>query len=153
MVRAGVQAPSADNRHQVRFEISNDSLRLWGDSEFSATTQPHRRVLTLVSVGAVIENVLLKAGELGWACEIANVLDPSRPGFVAEIRWKGAHPAAPDQLCEAILRRHTNRRFYRGPRVDAQGLASLESEANGIAAARGSVGWTIPFGRKRCVLS
>ena len=136
MVQAGVQAPSADNRHRIRFEISNDGLTLCADGDFTATTDPHRRILTLVSIGAVIENILLKARELGWACEIASVLDRSKPGSVAEIRCKGAMDTPRDQLCEAIARRHTNRRFYRGPRLDTQDVAGLESEANGVEGAR-----------------
>jgi len=132
IIEAGIRAPSADNRHHIRFEIADESLRIWWDGEYLDQAEPHRRILTLVSVGSVVENVRLRAAELGWSSECGPFLDPSNSGLIVEIAWKKP-TLPPDELGEAIERRCTNRRFFRGPRLEARQLEALEAEVNKIS--------------------
>ena len=60
IVEAGIQAPSADNRHPLLFDQVGDVVRVWGNDEFRGAPF-HRRILSLLSLGAVAENMVLRA--------------------------------------------------------------------------------------------
>ena len=51
---AGIRAPSAENKHDLRFQIEGDSVRLLATDQASWATQPHRQLLALLSYGAVV---------------------------------------------------------------------------------------------------
>ena len=70
IARSGVLAPSADNQHVFRIEVGNASLHLWPTVEFRDCRENHRRVLGLMSLGAVVENMRLRAGELGLLTDV-----------------------------------------------------------------------------------
>ena len=114
IVQSGVLAPSADNQHVFRIEIAETAIRLWATSAFTANIERHRRVLGLMSIGAVVENMQLRAGQLGLAARV----NWCRTGSTGPIVQLDIHPestAPGDDLAEAIPARHTNRRMYRGP--------------------------------------
>src|SRR5262245_66147234 len=56
IVEAGVLAPSADNRHMLRFQIGESSIVVRGDAAFERAPC-HRRGLARISLGAVAENM------------------------------------------------------------------------------------------------
>ena len=58
IIEAGILAPSADNRHLLRFRISDSGIELWGGPELHSAPF-HRRVLASISLGAVLENMAL----------------------------------------------------------------------------------------------
>lgn len=114
IARSGVLAPSADNRHVFTIEITETAIRLWPRREFASTTQRHRRVLGLISLGAVVENMRLRAGEHGVSAH-ARWLPDGSSGPVVQLDLH-ATPATPaDELAAAIPARHTNRGMYHGP--------------------------------------
>lgn len=131
IARSGVLAPSADNQHVFRIELTGATLRLWPTSEFALTTERLRRVLGLISLGAVVENMRLRAGELGLVSR-TTWFPADSDGLIAEMNFQPA-PAVPgDELAAAIPARHTNRRMYRGPGFsDCE--AALLSDAAGPA--------------------
>lgn len=134
IVRSGVLAPSADNRHVVRFELTETAIRLWPTPEFSACTDRLRRVLGLMSIGAVVENMRLRAGELG----LAACIQWSPAGAAGPIAQMDPQPssAPADDLAQAIPDRHTNRRMFRGPRLDANETDRLAAAVEGFDGVR-----------------
>ncbi len=112
IARSGVLAPSADNQHVFRIEVAEAAIRLWPSREFAATTERHRRVLGLISLGAVVENMQLRAGELGLVTRTSWF--PTN-GPITELLLLPAPAESGDELAAAIPARHTNRRMYRGP--------------------------------------
>jgi hypothetical protein len=135
---AGLMAPSADNRHALRFQIDDDTVRLLSTDAATWPAQPHRRMLALLSCGAVIENMALRSAELGLALTADLWPDAARQDHVADLRWVDAL-AQPDRLAQAIALRHTNRRFYRRTALSAQTLAELSAAA--AAAPGAQVRW------------
>ena len=115
IAHAGILAPSADNRHVFRIEIKETSLCLWSTNEFGATTEQHRRILGLISLGAVVENMRLRAGELGLSSHVKWSAAGSSAGPIVQIDLLDAPTVDSDGLAAAIPDRHTNRRMYRGP--------------------------------------
>jgi len=135
IIAAGILAPSADNRHLLRFEIVDDAIRLWGTAEFEAAPF-HRRVLSLISLGAVLENMVLRAARLGLdAGEVSSA--PGSPAApLAELRFSAAQ-ARTSALEAAIPDRHTNRRvLYRGPALSREQQRQMEEDVQTVGGVR-----------------
>ena len=129
IARSGVLAPSADNQHVFRIEVGETSINLWPTHEFTATTERHRRVLGLLSLGAVVENMRLRAGEFGLGTS-ANWFLSDSTGPIVQLNFQAPLPEPADELATAIPKRHTNRRMYHGP-----GLTEGETALLGISVA------------------
>ena len=137
IIEAGVLAPSADNRHLLRFEVGQDAIRLRGSGEFQAAAF-HRRVLSLISLGAVVENMVLRAGRLGLRAEDVwaekGLLLGETP--FAELRFSEA-TACHSELESAIPHRHTNRRpVFRGPALSAAEQRRMDEDVQGVGGVR-----------------
>ena len=127
IAHAGILAPSADNRHVFRIEINETSLCLWPTTEFAATTERHRRVLGLLSLGAVVENMRLRAGELGLGSHANWFPVGSNAGPIVQLNLRVAPTEVGDGLAAAIPDRHTNRRMYRGPPLSVSETSLLRT--------------------------
>lgn len=84
LVEAAALAPSADNRREVQLEHAGRRVRLWGDQTWRSAPE-HRRIMSLVAIGAAVENVKLRAGRLGFETKVCWFPDSGNPGLVAEI--------------------------------------------------------------------
>ena len=135
IARSGVLAPSADNQHVFRIEITDTAIRLWPTSEFAATTALHRRVLGLISLGAVVENMQLRAGALGLITHVTWFLNGSG-GPIAQLDIQTGPAVQADELAAAIPSRHTNRRMYRGPGLTESETKLLDSAAGSVKGVR-----------------
>lgn len=131
---AGIRAPSAENKHDLRFQRVGDSVRLLATDHASWAAQPHRQMLALLSYGAVIENIRLRSAELGQDVTVEWLPEANHPDVIADFRWS-PNAAPPDPLCRAIERRHTNRRFYARAALPAETLARLSAAADAVPGA------------------
>ena len=89
IAKAGILAPSADNDHVFRLEFMDAGIRLWPTTAFAASTEPLRRVLGLIALGAVVENMRLRAGELlheTWAARLDTLGRDVSVGLSAGVR-------------------------------------------------------------------
>jgi hypothetical protein len=134
ILQSGIQAPSAENRHYLRFEIAGDRVKLLSTDTPTWSDQPHRKMLALISYGAVVENMALRAAQLGEAQTTRWLPDPAQPALIAECRWTPAQPAD-DSLAQVIAQRHTNRRFYRRTPVAASALQRMSAAAAAVPGA------------------
>jgi nitroreductase len=126
LIEAGVQAPSADNRHVVRFELLPNAIRLWVDQETVAQAPRHRLAFFGLSFGAVIENIAIQAASSQWTCDVQANEKWQEDLQVATLTFSpSAEEARGDSLADAIYRRHTNRRLYRRSPIAANILNEL----------------------------
>ena len=124
IVEAAVLAPSADNHHCFELHVSDDRVLLFGNRAY-ASAPFHRKVLALVSFGAVVENMRIRAAFLGYQARIHWMPDVADASLIAEMHLTKAE-SAEATLDSAIPRRHTNRRLaYRGPRLNESELAEF----------------------------
>lgn len=131
IVEAAVLAPSADNRHCFELRAFPDAILLYGSEAFLSAPY-HRKILSLISFGAVVENMSVRAARRGYRADVRWLPDAAEPSLIAELRLTRAEPveAAPDA---AILGRHTNRRvFFSGPRLSEGDLGQLAQLLYGI---------------------
>jgi hypothetical protein len=111
-VRAGIAAPSADNRHVVEFCQVGATLRLAvrpGTIEESA----HRRFFHELAFGAIIENIVLAAGALRRSVRVHQDDPWTERGVIADFAFDAAPShATADPLNTVIFARTTNRKLY-----------------------------------------
>jgi hypothetical protein len=132
ILHAGLLAPSADNHHHLRFEPTAEGLRLWSEAGRLATLAGYKRTLELVSLGAVIENMTLRASAFKLETSI-DFFPPCQADLIARIRFEPAPSAfEPDPLHAAIPLRHTNRRFFSGPPASHETLQAIEAAVRKI---------------------
>ena len=131
IVEAAVLAPSADNRHCFELQLSDERILLFGNRAY-ASAPFHRKVLALVSFGAVVENVRIRAAFLGYEARVHWMPDAADASLIAELRLAKTE-CTEHALDAAIPRRHTNRRLaYHGPRLSAPELAGLSKAVASI---------------------
>lgn len=148
IARSGILAPSADNRHVFRIEIGEASLRLWPTVEFRGCRENHRRVLGLLSLGAVVENMRLRAGQLGVFAQVHWFLN-DRAGPLVQIDVQPSPTRLQEDLAAAILNRHTNRRMYRGPGPTEGDIAWLNKAVQPVEGAQ--LIWLTGSARRRAL--
>lgn len=147
IAHSGVLAPSADNCHVFQIELTAAVVRLWPTREFRACTDQLRRVLGLISLGAVVENMRLRAGELGYQASAHWALGEEGGPLVQLALQPSTAPA--DALAQAVPARHTNRRMYHGP---ALGEAETELLGSAASTTRGTrIVWLRGAARRRAL--
>ncbi len=134
ILQAGLQAPSAENRHYLRFVRSDDGVCLDATSTEVWADQPHQKPMALMSYGAVVENMRLRALELGFEQQVQWWPQPALPARVACVQWRSSGVPA-DPLSSAIDRRHTNRRFYAREPLPREALDRLAAAAQPVRGA------------------
>jgi hypothetical protein len=136
ILRSGIAAPSADNRHRIRFGLTEDSVSVIATDVAEWSAQPHRETLAHISHGAVVENMSLRAAARGFPLAVRWAPDPARPEIVARCAWDTASRAAEPLLDAAIEGRRTNRRFYRRQRLGPDVLDHIAAAAGAVPRAR-----------------
>ncbi|WP_333844828.1 hypothetical protein [Pelomicrobium sp.] len=132
LAQAAVQAPSADNRHTFRLKVGADRLVIAGADEYEHAPLP-RRILHLLSFGAVAENVAVRAQAMGLKATVVIFPEGPQASVVAEVHLMQGGGGLGTDLAGAIPLRHTNRRlFYRGPHLTEGERAQLEKEARRV---------------------
>ena len=131
IARSGVLAPSADNQHVFQIEIGDSFIRLWPTRAFSESTALLRRVLGLISLGAVVENMQLRATEFGFIGH-PQWLAPGNDTPLVQLNLRPASKRTADVLAAAIPARCTNRRMYRGPGLTQDETTQLNADVAAV---------------------
>lgn len=151
LIAAGVAAPSADNRHVLRFEPRENALRLFVDAAAIANLPRHRASFHEMSFGAVIENIDIAAAAQGFAVTIVPDDTWRTRGNVATLHFSPLPVTRAEPLADVIAVRHTNRRLYSKRRLRDSLLDEL---AAGAAAHSGaSVRWLDDASSRRAALA
>ncbi|MHB1052143.1 MAG: hypothetical protein ACYCZT_03610 [Thiobacillus sp.] len=129
ILESGILAPSADNHHRLRFEVNQAGVNVWYTEGELPEPGGYKRVLALLSLGAVSENFTVAASRFGIRAEPVLFPDPDKPGLIFKVVWKPWENRTEDtqSLWEEIPHRHTNRSLrYRGPGLSAEDRARLD---------------------------
>lgn len=129
ILESGILAPSADNQHRLRFDVGPTGVNVWYTGDQLPEVGGYKRVLALLSLGAMSENLAAAASRFGIRPELVLFPDPGKPDLIFKVIWKlGENPTEDTgSLWEAISRRHTNRSLrYRGPGLSMADRARLE---------------------------
>ena len=127
LLEAAHRAPSADNTQPWRLQVTGDRLALRYDDArgHAALTGPERHI-TLLSMGAVVENLVQAAAAAGIALEPVESDSASKLATYFDVRLLTPQMAVPDALTShPIFQRHTNRHPYRADPLPADLLGAL----------------------------
>ncbi len=111
LLESGIRAPSGDNSQPWSFEIGDSRIRIRIHPELDHALLNVDNAGTLISAGAVIENISLAASAGGSDTEVVLFPEEGNPQIAAEISLK---PSLSIQsvAASAIYDRHTNRRPF-----------------------------------------
>lgn len=135
LLKAGIQAPSGDNAQPWKFSIQQNKIYIYLDDQADLSFFNVRQTASIISCGAVIENIKIAANTLGLKSEISYYPDSDNEKLVAAIDFEKAEQAA-DPLHEFIWSRHTNRKLYSKKAVPLSILNSVQTEVVKIPGAR-----------------
>lgn len=136
VLQAGLLAPSAENKHYLTFRIVDaETIEMFSTDTSTWEAQRHRRLLATVAYGAVVENMSLKAGQLGQELEVEWLPASASPELMARVRLRSTLAEA-DPLAPWMAKRHTNRRFFERKPAGAASLRRLSIAAEGVEGAR-----------------
>jgi hypothetical protein len=145
-------APSADNRHVFRLAVEGETLCVL-DAPALHEPPAHRRLLGLISVGAVVENLVLRGARLGLELQ-PEVIAAPQPGSPL-VRFSVSAmppPVAPDAMEAVIERRHSNRQVsFRGPPLPAEEREALVAACASVPGT--SVAWLDEPAKRRKALA
>lgn len=133
---SGIAAPSADNCHRFRVSVeSARKIRISGPND-APKLASQSRLLFLVSFGAVLENMRLRALARGLALQVTWLGEPTTRSPSVELAFEATSEAA-DPLVDAIPVRHTNRSLlFRGPALtpsSKEGIEAATTRVHGCA--------------------
>lgn len=134
LARAGQWAPTAENRHCVKLRLSPAGIEIVADEAFWADA-PGRRPLHYLGIGAVAENIVVRAAAAGYAADVEWATQPGRDAPLGRIGLieTGESAVAGGALAPFIEERRTNRSLrYTGPSLDAAERAALLAAVAGI---------------------
>jgi hypothetical protein len=152
LASAANAAPSADNRHVFRLFVQGESICML-DAPALHEPPAHRRLLGLMSVGAAMENLMLRGARLGLALQ-PHVIAAAEPGSPLVRFSVSAMPpsVAPDAMEAVIERRHSNRQVrFRGPPLSAEEREALVAACASVPGT--SVAWLDEPAKRRKALA
>lgn len=132
IIEAGIYAPSADNSQPWAYNINNNNVLLYIDKQRSGGVSDARFVLSDLAIGAVIENMHIKAASLGLTTEIQLFPDSANLDYcVAKMSFTDTE-RHDELLAEFIPDRHTNRTFPLKGKISDKIKDAIQAEARQI---------------------
>jgi len=132
---AGVRAPSGDNAQPWKFGADGDTIRVFIDQDADRSFFNVRQMASIVSSGAVIENMVIAATGCGLRAHVTELPDGGEADLRATIKLVPSDEPR-DGLLDAVWTRHTNRTMYlKRPLMEAA-LDLLTESVSGFEGAR-----------------
>lgn len=133
ILEAGIRAPSGDNVQPWRFEIDKKlaQLDLFNLPEKDDSYYNYQQVASYVAHGAVIENIKIAAGVLGFQAQVELFPNQTDGNHVARINLIPTTAEA-DPLYDAISNRYTNRFPYDSYELSAEDIENFFSSVKPI---------------------
>jgi molybdopterin/thiamine biosynthesis adenylyltransferase len=116
LVTMGTWAPSADNCQPWRFTWDGETLLLLKDPERTGFFYDVNNESTLITLGAVIENIWIAATHYGLETSLKMFPSEQNSNVVAELKFRQADMDE-DPLYSFIMHRCVNRKPYRRQKI------------------------------------
>lgn len=133
ILEASVNAPSGSNSQPWSFQVKDEEILVFAHPEKDHPVLNFQSRGTWIAHGALVENIKIAAGALGFKTEIKIFPDSARPNLTAQVKLSEGPPAE-EALFQVIPQRATNRkRYYPTPLTSEQKkyLAQSEKEVDG----------------------
>ncbi|MCC6401083.1 MAG: Rv1355c family protein [Flavobacteriales bacterium] len=135
LVEAGAWAPSGGNDQPWRFLHEHGRLYLFHEPARSHSAADPGQLVPMLSLGACVENLLVKAAGVGIALSHELIHHPSEPRLVAVFGSTGPIRPVEHGLSSWLTERCTNRRMGDGSPLGDAARAALHAEVQEIPGA------------------
>lgn len=112
IVEAGTWAPSADNCQPWKFTWDGTTLEVIHDESRAKFLYNVNNIASLVTFGAVIENIVIAANHFGYKASISYFPHGHQELVIANITFNQQTEKTEDVLFPWIKKRMVNRKFY-----------------------------------------
>ena len=131
IIKAGIQAPSGDNAQPWKFSIKGNHIFLYLDRDADTSFFNVNQIASIISCGAVLENMRTAATRFGLEARIAYLPDAKDQNLMATIEL-GLADVPKDPLFDRIWSRHTNRKPYDKKPIPETILHELKDMAESV---------------------
>jgi molybdopterin/thiamine biosynthesis adenylyltransferase len=111
LILAGIQAPSGDNAQPWKFSCLGNTVLLYLDRDADHSFFNVKQIASIISCGAVLENMRIAASAFGLEAKIDYLPDGGKDDLMASVELV-QKDIKKDPLFGSIWSRHTNRRFF-----------------------------------------
>jgi hypothetical protein len=132
IIQDGILAPSGENCQPWKFTIvGQNTVVLRNDPLADQSLYNFQQTGSFVAHGALIENMVISAGEKGYRLQIALFPDPKDPNLVAKIVFEKGE-VLHDPLYPYLKDRHTNRKQHSPVKLGVEQKQALIDAAQKI---------------------
>ena len=135
LINAGIQAPSGDNAQPWTFSASENTLYVHIDPDRDRSFFNVDQIASIISAGAVVENIRIAASTLGLETIIHAFPEPDRPTCAATLQFQTTD-IAEDPLVDVLWKRCTNRKLYERAALSPVMAEALEAALSSFPNAR-----------------
>lgn len=128
ILEVATQAPSGENAQPWKFEVKDDELFVFNIPERDQSLYNFEQRGSLVSHGALIENIVIAAAHHGLVADVAILPDSSNSELIAKIGLRDGESEG-EALYPYIATRTTNRKPYKKRRLTEEQLGALRATA------------------------
>lgn len=136
ILQAAHQAPSADNSQPWRLDWLNQTLSVTYDTaRVSHKTFPAHSPATLLTMGAVQENITQAANASGWPLtwQVPTTLDLNQPVYCQALLGQANESTQVSADALPLFKRHTNRLPYRAQKLPETLFNALNKQTEASA--------------------
>lgn len=129
LLKAGIQAPSGDNAQPWKFASSKNKIKVFLDREADQSFFNINQIASIISCGAVIENITIAASFFGIKTDVNYLPDKNCENLMANLSFsfvKDKKEITKDSLFDSIWKRNTNRKFYNKSSVHSSILNDIK---------------------------
>jgi molybdopterin/thiamine biosynthesis adenylyltransferase len=132
LIQAGIRAPSGDNAQPWYFSWQNNEISLFLNPDADHSFFNVDQYASIISCGAVIENIRIAAQSLGFDTIIDHLPEPEN-NYMARIKLTSGSQKQVNSNDKAVWLRCTNRTRYSPQKVSEKILEEIKKEIDAFA--------------------
>lgn len=139
LLQAGIQAPSGDNIQPWRFATSRNAISVYLDRAADTCFFNVHQIASIISCGAVIENIKIAASNFGIETRVHGRPDPANPDLMAKLDFavtRDNKTIDKDILFDSIWERRTDRQVFRAVPVPSHCIEKLSASISDFSGTR-----------------
>lgn len=125
IIKISTRAPSGDNTQPWNFSINETTIKLFNTMVDESYVYDFRGIGTLVSLGAIIENIVITASHFGYESSVSLHPNKNDSTHIANIVLIKHIETKKDSLYPYITKRITNRKKYHDTPLSSEQKKSL----------------------------
>lgn len=128
ILEIAAHAPSGENAQPWKFKIQDNKIYIFNIPERDKSLYNYKQRGSLVSHGALIENIVIASSAYGYEAEVNLLPDAENPNLIAMVSLSKSALSV-DSLYPYIVKRCTNRKPYKTKPLSEEQISELAGAA------------------------